>query len=121
MLGYNSHKKRVTRGLALLDQRMPGWEKRVSLDSLDLSRGDRCILGQVYSSDGSYTSGYCIGRDSLFSYPNRDHAAIRHGFFVKSDADAEDEYGKLEGHWRAALAERITNAQADTDLAMAGD
>lgn len=39
----------IARGVALLDTVMPGWEKRVDLDTLDVSSPCNCICGQIVS------------------------------------------------------------------------
>jgi len=46
---------KVLRGAALLDEIRPGWEFEIDLGSLDLSRYNKCILGQLY--DGSFNAG----------------------------------------------------------------
>jgi hypothetical protein len=40
--------KRVTAGAALLDEKMPGWYKKIDLDSLELSDERHCVLGQLF-------------------------------------------------------------------------
>ena len=45
---------RVARGAALLDQDLPDWEKRVTLETLDIASRDACILAECY---GGYHAG----------------------------------------------------------------
>lgn len=37
----------VQKGAALLDVRLPGWADQIDLDTLELSNGCRCVLGQL--------------------------------------------------------------------------
>ena len=39
--------REVEAGAAFLDVRVPGWVKRINLNTLDLARGNFCILGQL--------------------------------------------------------------------------
>lgn len=50
----NGVKRRVARGVKLLDQRAPGWDQRIRLHHLDMSCGNKCVLGQLY---GDYSRG----------------------------------------------------------------
>lgn len=43
---------RVRAGVALLDEKQPGWHERVNLDTLDLDVGARCVVGQVFDHYG---------------------------------------------------------------------
>lgn len=45
---------RVARGVALLDERLPGWVDRVNTIKLDIQNCERCVLGQVF---GDYFAG----------------------------------------------------------------
>jgi len=45
----------VARGVALLDEKRPGWEHEIDLDKLDIKDPKCCVLGQVY---GGFTVGY---------------------------------------------------------------
>ena len=65
---YNPFEKVVKKGMALLDAQVPEWRDRVDLDTLDISKPYRCILGQVYADEMaiSFTlNGYEIGLRAL--------------------------------------------------------
>lgn len=113
---------RVDRGMALLDAQNPGWESKVKLESLDLTSGDRCILGQVYCNDDSVRFfGYELGCKALFGgMRGYERDSATHGFYTQAD-DSHLVYARLEKLWAAALRARITHAARDTDLAMSGD
>lgn len=44
----------VARGVAWLDEHYPGWFKAIDLETLDVSKCDICVLGQVYSGHVPY-------------------------------------------------------------------
>jgi hypothetical protein len=59
---------RVARGVALLDEHKPGWVGLIDLPGFDISRTDRCILGQVYyvdKGDPMHASGFGRGTEEL--------------------------------------------------------
>lgn len=39
---------RIERGIKWLNKNKPGWLKKINLKLLDLSDGDKCVLGQAY-------------------------------------------------------------------------
>lgn len=43
-----SYADRVRAGVALLDDRKPGWANRVDVDRLEMQACDRCVLGQLF-------------------------------------------------------------------------
>ena len=40
--------KNVERGAELLDREKPGWERKIDVETLDLSSCSECILGQAF-------------------------------------------------------------------------
>ncbi len=88
----------VARGIALLDQKIPGWRQHVDADRLDMRVAERrengcCILAQLY---GEYLAGLeVIGLDGEDDSP--------YGF---DDADAAD-YPALTNAWKRALGEEV--------------
>lgn len=56
--------ERVSAGIALLDERVPGWQNKINLEEFDIRHTRKCILGQVfegYDDEGSSKCGYDIG------------------------------------------------------------
>lgn len=41
----------VTRGAKLLDERVPGWWRRIRLETLKMSDCSLCVLGQLFGHD----------------------------------------------------------------------
>lgn len=59
--------ERVARGVALLDQVMPGWFTKIDLPRLRMAAIEHCILGQVY---GHYHDGVrVLGLDNAAPPP----------------------------------------------------
>jgi hypothetical protein len=58
---------RVAKGVALLDERKPGWAGQIDLIKLDVEDPDRCILGQLYpvSEESFWPDGFNQGIDAL--------------------------------------------------------
>src|SRR2546423_13097651 len=44
----------VSFGVALLDEHAPDWAEAIDVDTLTMSEGNRCVLGQLF---GSYEKG----------------------------------------------------------------
>lgn len=43
--------ERVSRGVAFLDENVPGWESKIILDSLDMWSGCACVCGFTFAED----------------------------------------------------------------------
>jgi len=91
--------KTVERGAALLDERKPGWDRKIDLDTLNLADGCNCVLGQVY--------GDRLARDDYNGYDrgqrllglNARHSQ-HYGFLAWSD------WGNLTAAWRQLIEKR---------------
>ena len=44
----------VTRGIAYLDEHLPGWQDEIDWDKLEMDECEKCILGQLF---GNYERG----------------------------------------------------------------
>lgn len=85
---------RVAAGAALLDSEQPGWDQRVTLDTLEISSCTSCVLGQLY---GNVSTGYGVfGID--------DDAVDQFGF--DQQGWAGDEYELLTAEWRRVIVAR---------------
>ena len=58
---------RVAKGVALLDERKPGWMDRINLITLDVQDPNMCILGQLYPvrDDDMFPDGFNKGISAL--------------------------------------------------------
>jgi hypothetical protein len=88
----------VKRGARLLDQREPGWARKVKLTKLDLSNPCLCVLGQIYGrfSTGHYALGFAMA----------DH--VSHGFTLPDGLwiGGRDDWARLDVLWRDAIRQR---------------
>jgi hypothetical protein len=96
--------ERVARGTALLDERMPGWDKRIDLAALNISSACGCILGQLH---GSFREGLFEYADTLLpdGLSAADHC---YGFVwaARPGEDANEEVAALTAEWKRVIADR---------------
>ncbi len=84
-------------GARLLDKERPTWRKEIDPGVLDCSRGQLCVLGQVY---GSYIDGLSVLGIGLIDAP-------LYGFDVpveRGTLSMDTAYELLTGAWRELLA-----------------
>lgn len=101
---------RVQRGADYLDEFDPGWYRRVDPQTLELSSGASCILGQLH---GDFRMG--LSRSHLInlsSAPRASLSPVSYGFQcvsgVSDDAQEQD-YEHLNQAWREAVQQRQAN------------
>jgi len=98
---------RVERGAAYLDEIDPGWHRRVDPDTLELSSGSSCILGQLH---GDFRMG--LSRSQLIdlsSAPRASLSPVSYGFQCVSgvdDAAQDRDYAYLNQAWQEAVQQR---------------
>lgn len=111
--------ERVARGVALLDQKRPGWEQEIDLDTLDISKPCFCVVGQMYKS---YFSPFEAGAVDLvgwdaYDYDDNAPALIEHGFSGVRSADDDGEFDALTVEWnRVIRARRAAPTQVSLPL-----
>lgn len=88
--------KRVKTGARLLDAVRPGWEREISLKTLDLGDGRSCVLGQLY---GSYHIG--VGYLGLNSAE-----AEKNGFLIQFQQRPQVGYRTLTEQWKREIKRR---------------
>ncbi len=98
----------VDAGVAVLDQKNPGWRGQVDLDILDMHNTRSCVLGQLY---GSYWDGLEVltGLHWLDNGSQIRAWAIGHGLQVRpSDFDdmgaMHRDYEELNRLWGEKIA-----------------
>jgi hypothetical protein len=104
---------RVARGVALLDEHKPGWERLIDLSQFDISRTDSCILGQLYRDEGGDV-GFYNGLDVLGL--NTSGAGADGGFDNYPDRE-QDQFPVLQKEWVRV----IDNKRSDQFHAMVRD
>lgn len=108
---------RVKKGLEWLEETHgPGWEDKIDLKTLDLSKGERCVLGQVYEIEADlfeHTDGYWYAREALMkgsdvvineTDPYGDIGAAHLGF---NTYEEDDLYDPLQKAWEYVLEPRV--------------
>jgi hypothetical protein len=99
-------RKDVEAGAFYLDEHHPGWFEKINLDTLDLSKQCRCVLGQLYRD---YDRGLIEAKIADSVAPLFSNAcalrAIRLGFF----SFGTKKYDKLTNAWKRAILDRLNN------------
>ena len=100
-------RERAAQGAAYLDDADPGWYRHVEADSLALSDGQSCILGQLH---GDFRLGLIRAHLlNLSSAPRANLSPVRLGFFAVRGADPAVEaldYDYLDQAWREEVLRR---------------
>jgi hypothetical protein len=78
----------VTRGIAYLDEHLPGWQDEINWSELEMDSCEKCILGQLF---GDYKRGLHILRIP-------ESRALRFGFNTRGD------WHKLTNIWKRLAA-----------------
>lgn len=104
---------RVAKGVALLDEKRPGWEHELNLEILDIEDGSRCITAQL--------SGRKYGRDSwrdgMEQLGLSGATYLEHGFNAESCGDEchgdvgcqqPAAYATLNTLWREVIEGRLS-------------
>jgi len=101
---------RAAAGAHFLDERDPGWWRRVRLSRLDVSSGMSCVLGQTYRGAHSVLGGYEFG-SQLYGQENM----IPLGFLASGDwcdVSSHAEYSALTEAWIVLVEKRRAEAGA---------
>jgi hypothetical protein len=88
-------KQRVMAGAAFLDERKPGWERKIDVERLRLEDCRACVLGQLY---GSFGAGL---RALDLHWPDPEKLG-----FYKAGLPTDSNYRRLTAAWRALISER---------------
>lgn len=102
---------RVAQGMALLDEKMPGWAERIDLERLDIASGTHCVAAQLSGEDNYYRGFHLLG------ITGRDR--FEHGFMAESTCECcndgltlplgynqDTAYATLTRLWREAIEQR---------------
>jgi hypothetical protein len=108
---------RVERGAALLDRHVPGWEKRIDLETLDIASSEFCICGQLANKSrakfvrenlGYPGEGFGVFIEYLDTKrkPKTEMDAVwlnsgRYGFSGRA-------FSRLTKAWKALIEERVS-------------
>jgi hypothetical protein len=92
---------RVVKGVALLDEKRPGWERLINLGTLDIQSGTHCVTAQLSGANDWRTGMNQLGL-TLTPY-------TEHGFRADDDEACEGEaYPTLNALWRDVIQGRLS-------------
>jgi hypothetical protein len=94
----------IAAGMALLDAKLPGWQARVDVATLNLNDCTLCVLGQLTGDFGSDDA-----RELLEVEENDEQweAAEHRGFAAGGEwNDSEERYDQLTAEWKSAILNR---------------
>lgn len=106
-----SYKTRVANGAKVLDEICPDWFEKVDVETLDITSGSNCILGQVFDD-------WMIGSEKIAEHYGWDYFPARfwqsaHGFqstAQEAGCWSDDDYNKsmawLAKRWVQEIAAR---------------
>jgi len=96
---------RVAKGAALLDEKVPGWDARIDLATLNLASPCRCVVGQLFAdlAEDDVVLGYAPGLGVLGFGPGDDDSP--YGFDAAPD-DAAEQYADLTAAWKRIIEGR---------------
>lgn len=97
--------ERVAKGAALMDAKVPGWEKRIDANRLDMASCVDCVLGQAFCLP---KNDWTIFQDAatslgLDTYRYED---VSHGFNV-DQTNGDYKYEALRTAWLAEITRRL--------------
>lgn len=111
---------RVAKGVALLDEKRPGWERELALEILDIRSGECCVTAQLSGMRNGFQS-YLDGMQQLDLVDGNSGSYVAHGFNAEDpdlmdddvEYDQDEVYTTLNSLWRDVVTERLTIAQPD--------
>jgi hypothetical protein len=111
---------RVAKGVALLDEKRPGWERELDLGTLNIRSGEHCVTAQL-SGMRRGDQSYLVGMDLLNLTEGNEGSYVAHGFNAEDPQAMDDDeeydqakvYDTLNSLWRDVVTERLTAAQSD--------
>lgn len=115
------YEARVAKGVALLDEKFPGWAEHIDVDTLMIASSNRCVTAQLAAwqsndPDTDYRDGMNL-LDLTVGECN-DGSYTMHGFNAETE-DAEGlpvgylqhrAYDTLEAAWKRVISERQATA-----------
>lgn len=97
----NRIQSRVKVGAALLDEKAPGWRRRINLTALEQSSGFNCVVGQTF---GDYITGCRI----LFGETINMELKCSHGY-----SNENNDWDELTEAWRQEILSETVQTTDD--------
>lgn len=114
---------RVAKGAALLDEKRPGWERLLNLETLEISSGSACITAQL-----SGVQDFRTGMTQLDLTEGNTGTYIAHGFNAEGGCDCchtpaqraglpegydqDEAFDTLNALWKDLIGERLATQPA---------
>jgi hypothetical protein len=95
----------VERGAEFLDEKLPGWEEKINLRTLDLGSTCKCVVGQLYKEGPRDHAAYDRGLDVL-GIP--DGMTARLGF----NTWGRQTFTRLTESWKDLIRQRRRRARS---------
>lgn len=95
--------ERITKGVTLLDLKVPGWADKIDLGAFSFPEIDRCVIGQLFN-------GWFTGLDKLL--PGRTELACEYGFDMTVDEYRSPQGGAMLREFHDAWVIIISDRQA---------
>ena len=110
------YEKKIAMGMALLDEKLPGWENQVDLQRLALNDCRRCVVGQLCGDD-SYTAYQTFWHQLRVWEIGDSLSQAREYGFALWEGSLDDnlippEYTTLTAEWRDAITDRRATNKA---------
>lgn len=109
MITMEIARERVTRGMALLDAHVPGWEERIDLSMLNIASACNCVCGQLRIWAAPFLRaldkpGSFKVVDEAYTYEGR---LIHYGMMWERLAEADEDSALLTAAWREGVEARL--------------
>lgn len=103
--------ERIARGMQLLDERLPGWEQKIDLETLDIANSRCCVVSQSFDDGRAYGRAYGKYTHGLLQlFPDGPAMDIDFGFFTQSNE--AHLLPALTAAWKRAITARREAAGA---------
>lgn len=128
MTGPKTAAEAVANGAQLLDEKVPGWWRKIDLDSIQMDECQHCICGQLafatydevkraefISKAGPYHNEYSVYYGHFLEERLGLEEDWRHGFCVAWDGFEElYDWDELEAEWKRAIDVRLEADKLDS-------
>lgn len=117
-------RKRVKRGIRLLDKKYPGWPALIQLhDHFDLGSSSRCVLGQLgpdlvmhlHGGERDIDNTYNEASEALFDIPNKDRDEQKYDVAYGFVQDGLVSYRRLNNVWEYYIGRRQRKLSVNAD------
>lgn len=121
------YEEQINRGIAVLDEKQPGWENRIDLKTLTLSSICHCVVGQLVGNvktavwEDASVKRYSSFLMELTGASERMHIveSVNYGFDLDPEFATYPNYDVLTAEWKTAIWARLAENAEVTSLLVA--